>query len=132
MAQPQPAVQKLQEAAKGMADKNSPGTEAEKQKMSESLSALSKQMQEMGLQLPQIDDAINAMAANQTDLVLKDLQAATTDLEKMRDMVKQMQQLQKQMDKLGKDLAEQLKKRQPEPAHQTLRRMPNTSTSANL
>jgi|ERR1051326_820510 cellulose biosynthesis protein BcsQ len=125
-------LQKLQEAAKGMADKNSPGTEAEKQKMSESLSALSKQMQQMGLQLPQIDDAINAMAANQTDLVLKDLQAATTDLEKMRDMAKQMQQLQQQMDKLGKDLAEQLKNGQPEAAQMTLQKMAEQLKSASL
>jgi hypothetical protein len=125
-------LQKLQEAAKGMADKNSPGTEAEKQKMSESLSALSKQMQEMGLQLPQIDDAINAMAANQTDLVLKDLQAATTDLEKMRDMAKQLQQLQQQMEKMGKDLAEQLKNGQPEAAQMTLQKMTEQLKSANL
>jgi hypothetical protein len=125
-------LQKLQEAAKGMADKNSPGTDAEKQKMSESLSALSKQMEQMGLQLPQIDDAINAMAANQTDLVLKDLQAATTDLEKMRDMAKQMQQLQQQMDKLGKDLAEQLKNGQPEAAQMTLQKMAEQLKSANL
>jgi hypothetical protein len=125
-------LQKLQEAAKGMADKNSPGTEAEKQKMSESLSALSKQMQQMGLQMPQIDDAINAMAANQTDLVLKDLEAATTDLEKMRDMAKQMQQLQQQMDKLGKDLAEQLKNGQPEAAQMTLQKMAEQLKSANL
>src|SRR5580765_7669886 len=125
-------LQKLQEAAKGMADKNSPGTEADKQKMSESLSALSKQMQEMGLQLPQIDDAINAMAANQTDLVLKDLQAATNDLEKMRDMAKQLQQMQQQMDKLGKDLAEQLKNGQPEAAQMTLQKMAEQLKSANL
>jgi hypothetical protein len=125
-------LQKLQEAAKGMADKNSPGTEAEKQKMSESLSALSKQMQEMGLQLPQIDDAINALAANQTDLVLKDLQSATTDLEKMRDMAKQLQQLQQQMEKLGKDLAEQLKNGQPEAAQMTLQKMAEQLKSANL
>src|ERR1043165_4519473 len=125
-------LQKLQEAAKGMADKNSPGTEAEKQKMSESLSALSKQMQEMGLQLPQVDDAINAMAANQTDLVLKDLQSATTDLEKMRDMAKQLQQMQQQMEKLGKDLAEQLKNGQPELAQQTLQKMADQLKSANL
>jgi hypothetical protein len=128
----QKELQKLQEAAKGMADKNSPGTEAEKQKMSESLSALSKQMQEMGLQLPQIDDAINALAANQTDMVLKDLQAATTDLEKMRDMAKQMQQLQQQMEKLGKDLAEQLKNGQPEAAQMTLQKMAEQLKSANL
>jgi hypothetical protein len=125
-------LQKLQDAAKGMADKNSPGTEAEKQKMSESLSALSKQMQEMGLQLPQIDDAINAMAANQTDLVLKDLQAATTDLEKMRDMAKQLQQMQQQMEKLGKDLAEQLKNGQPEAAQMTLQKMAQELKSSNL
>jgi len=125
-------LEKLQEAAKGMADKNSPGTDAEKQKLSESLSALSKQMQEMGLQLPQLDDAINAMAANQTDLVLKDLQSATVDLEKMRDMAKSLQQLQQQMDKMGKDLAEQLKNGQPELAQQTLQKMADQLKSANV
>lgn len=128
----QKQLEKLQEAAKGMADKNSPGTEAERQKMSESLSALSRQMQEMGLQLPQLDDAINALAANQTDLVMKDLQAAVTDLEKMRDMAKSLQQLQQQMDKLGKDLAEQLKNGQPEVAQQTLQKMIDQLKSANL
>jgi hypothetical protein len=128
----QKQLEKLQEAAKGMADKNSPGTEAERQKMSESLSALSRQMQEMGLHLPQLDDAINALAANQTDLVMKDLQAAVTDLEKMRDMAKSLQQLQQQMDKLGKDLAEQLKNGQPEVAQQTLQKMIEQLKSANL
>src|SRR5205823_12140811 len=68
-------LEKLQEAARGMADKNSPANEAERQKMSEALSALSKQAQEMGMQLPQLDEAIAALAANQPDLVLKDLQA---------------------------------------------------------
>src|ERR1039457_4867547 len=92
-----------------MASKNTPGSDAERQKLSESLSALSKQMQDMGLQLPQLDDAIKAMEANQTDLVLKDLEASLTDLEKVREMAKSLQQLQQQADKLGKDLAEQLK-----------------------
>jgi hypothetical protein len=123
---------KLQEAAKGMSDKNSPGNEAERQKMSESLSALSKQAQEMGLQLPQLDEAISALAANQPDLVLKDLQAAVNDLEKMRDMAKSLQQLQQQMEKLGKDLAEQLKNGQPEAAQQTLQKMISKLNSAKL
>ncbi len=125
-------LEKLQEAAKGMADKNSPGTEAERQKLSESLSALSRQMQEMGLQLPQLDDAIKALAEDNPGLVLKDLQAATTDLEKMRDMAKSLQQLQQQMDKLGKDLAEQLKNGQPELAQATLQKMVQQLKSANL
>src|SRR5664279_4721520 len=69
-------LEKLKEAAKSMASKNSPGSEAERQKLSESMSALSKQMQDMGIQLPQVDDAIKALEANQTDLVLKDLEAS--------------------------------------------------------
>src|ERR1035438_6553458 len=113
----------VREAAKGMASKTSPGNEAERQKLSESLAALSKQMQDMGVQLPQLDEAINALAKNQTDLVLKDLEASVTDLEKMRDMAKSLQQLQQQAEKLGKDLAEQLKNGQPELAQATLQKM---------
>ena len=125
-------LEKLEAAAKSMADKNSPATEAERQKLSEALSALSKQMQEMGLQLPQLDDAIAALAANQPDLVLKDLQASLTDLEKLRDMAKALQQLQQQAEKLGKDLAEQLKNGQPEAAQMTLEKMVQQLKSANL
>ena len=126
------SLQKLQEAARGMAEKNSASGDAERQKMSESLSALSREAQDMGLQIPQLDDAINALAANQTDLFLKDLQAATNDLEKMRDMAKNLQQLQQQVEKLGKDLAEQLKNGQPEVAQQTLQKMISQLSSANL
>jgi len=125
-------LQKLQEQAKSLADKNGPGSEAEKQKLAESLAALSKQAQGMGLQLPQLDDAINALAANQTDMVLKDIEAATVDLDKMRDMAKSLQQMQQQMEKLGKDLAEQLKHGQPEAAQATMQKMIQQLKSANL
>jgi len=125
-------LEKLQEAAKGMASQNTPGSDAERQKLSDSLSALSKQMQDMGLQLPQLDEAIKALEANQTDLVLKDLAASLTDLEKMRDMAKSLQQLQQQAQKLGKDLAEQLKNGQPELAQATLQKMAAQLQSANL
>jgi hypothetical protein len=89
-------------------------------------------MQALGMQLPQLDDAMNALAANQTDLFLKDLDAATTDLEKMREMAKSLQQLQQQMEKLGKNLAEQLQNGQPEMAQQSLQRMITELNSANL
>jgi hypothetical protein len=125
-------LEKLAEAAKGMADKNSPSSESDRQKMSEALSALSKEMAEMGIQLPQIEDAIQALAANQPDLVLKDLQSSLTDLEKVRDMAKQLQQLQQKMEKMGKDLAEQLKNGQPEAAQSTLHKMISQLKSANL
>ena len=125
-------LQKLQQAAKSMADKGSASTQAERQKLSEALSALSKQAQEMGVQLPQLDEAIKALAENNPDLVLKDLQASLNDLEKTREMAKQLQQLQQQMEKLGKDLAEQLKNGQPEVAQQTLQKMIQQLKSANL
>ena len=115
-----------------MAGQNAPGSEAERQKLSESLSALSKQAQEMGLQLPQLDEAISALAENKTDLVLKDIEAATTDLEKMRDMAKSLQQLQQQMEKMGKDLAEQLKFGQAEMAQATLEKMVERLKSSTL
>src|SRR5438552_16803414 len=86
----------------------------------------------MGLQLPQLDEAIAALAANQPDLMLKDLQAALTDLEKTRDMAKSLQQLQQQMEKLGKDLDEQLKNGQPEAAQMTLQKMVSKLNAANL
>ena len=125
-------LEKLQAAAKGMADKNSAASEAEKQKISEQLSALSKQMQDMGMQLPQLDEAIKALAENNPDLVMKDIETSLTDLEKMRDMAKALQQMQQQMEKMGKDLAEQLKNGQPEAAQGTLQKMIQQLQSANL
>jgi len=63
---------------------------------------------------------------------LKDLEAATTDLEKMRDMAKSLQQMQQQMEKMGKDLAEQLKNGQPELAQTTLQKMIDQLKSSSL
>ncbi|HOX55494.1 MAG TPA: hypothetical protein P5205_00830 [Candidatus Paceibacterota bacterium] len=125
-------LEKLRESAKDMAAQNTPASEAERQKLSEALSALSKQAQDAGLQLPQLDEAIQALAADQSGLVLKDIEAAVTDLEKLRDMAKSLQQLQQQAQKLGKDLAEQLKNGQPELAQATLQKMITQLKSANL
>ena len=126
------SLEKLKESAKGMADKNSAGNDAERQKISESLSALSRQAQQMGLQMPNLDDAMEALAANQTDLFLKEMDAALNDLEKLKEMAKNLQQLQQQAEKLGKDLAEQLENGQPELAQSTLQKMIDQLNAANL
>jgi len=121
----QKEMEKLSEAAKAMADKNSPGDDAQKQQLQSSLAALSQQAQQMGLNLPQLDQALDALAANQTDRFLKDLDAAMTDLNKLNDMAKKLEQMQAQAqaDKLGKDLAEQLKFGQADAAAQTLAKL---------
>lgn len=123
---------KLQEAAKAAMSKDGGMSAADKEKMQQSMAALSKQAQEMGLQMPNLDQAIQALAANKTDLFLKDIDQQMLDLEKMRDMAKSLQQMQQQMDKMGKDLAEQLKNGQPEAAQSTLQKMINQLNSSKL
>jgi hypothetical protein len=125
-------LSKIQEAAKAAADKNGGMSQADKDKLSQSMAALAKEAQQMGMQMPDLDQAIQALAANQADMVLKDLAAATTDLEKTRDLAKSLQQMQQQMEKMGKDLAEQLKNGQPEAAQSTLQKMINQLKSSNL
>ncbi|HEX3800133.1 MAG TPA: hypothetical protein VH413_15675 [Verrucomicrobiae bacterium] len=125
-------LNKIQEAAKAAADKNGGMSQADKEKISKSMAALSKQAQQMGMQMPNMDQAIQALAANQTDMFLKDLQAETQDLEKTKDLAKSLQQMQQQMEKMGKDLAEQLKNGQPEAAQDTLKKMQDQLKSANL
>src|SRR5882724_6824547 len=125
-------LSKIQEAAKAAADKNGGMSQSEKEKLSQSMAALAKQAQEMGMQIPNMDQAIQALAANQTDMFLKDLDASVNDLEKTRELAKSMQQLQSQMEKTGMDLAEQLQNGQPEAAQATLQKMIKDLKSANL
>lgn len=125
-------LEKLQEQAKALANKTGDAADAEKQKLSAALSSLSQQAAEAGVQLPQLDDAVQALAANQTDRFMKDLEEATTDLEKLRDMSKKLQAMQAMAEKLGKDLAEQLKNGQAEAAAATLKKLAEQLKSANL
>jgi hypothetical protein len=84
---------------------------------------LARQAREAGASLESLEEAIKALESNNADLFLKDMETATHDLEKMRDMAKAMQQLQEQAAKLGKDLAEQLEKGQGKAAVETLQKM---------
>jgi hypothetical protein len=115
-------LQKMQQAAAGLPGNDAAGQQ-QKQEMSQALSDLAKKAQELGLQLPSLEDAIKALEGSQIDQFLKDLKVAEVDLEKMQAMAKAMQELQKQMAQLGKDLAEQLDKGQAEAAMQTLQKM---------
>jgi len=125
-------LEKLQTAAKAMSDKTGEAAQAEQQKLSAALSALSQEAAQAGVQLPDLNDAIEALAANQTDRFMKELDAALTDLEKLRDMKQKLEAMQAQAEKLGKDLAEQLKNGQAEAAAATLKKLSEQLKSANL
>jgi hypothetical protein len=116
-------LEKMQDTARAMASKPNGGSDAEKQQMSDSLSALSREAAEMGMQMPNLDEAIAALSAADTDKFLKDLDASLAEMDKLNSLAKQMQGLSQQMEKLGKDLAEQLSKGQADLAQSTLEKM---------
>src|SRR6185295_8883454 len=125
-------MQKLQQQAASMASKDSAGGQAAKEQLAQSLADLAKQAREAGASPEGLDEAIKALAANNPDQFIKDLETASHDLDKLRDMAKAMQALQQQAAKMGKDLAEQLQKGQAQAAQQTLQKMIDQLKSANV
>jgi hypothetical protein len=79
-----------------------------------------------------LDEAIQALAGGDIDKMLRDLDAAFLDLEKMSQMARAMRDLQQQLAELGKDLAEQLEKGQGLLAYATLKRMIKALEQADL
>ncbi len=126
-------LQKLQKALAGLPKDNSPAAAAAaRQKMAQNLADLAQQAAALGQPLPNLNDAIAALKANKTDDFQHDMDAATTDLEKLQQMAKTLQQLQQQSEKLGRDLPEQLKFGQADAARQTLQKMIDQLKSGNL
>jgi hypothetical protein len=116
-------MQKFQQAAAGMPKDDSPAAAAQRQKMAQSLSDLAEQAHELGQSLPNLDDAIAALQNSKNEAFQKDMDLATTDLEKTQELSKELQKMQQQADRDGKDLPEQLKFGQAELAQQTLNKM---------
>lgn len=125
-------MQKLQQQAANMASKDSAAGQAAREQLAQSLADLAKQAREAGAAPEGLDEAIQALAANNPDQFVKDLETASHDLEKLRDMAKAMQALQQQAVKMGKDLPEQLQKGQAQAAQQTLQKMIDQLKTPNL
>lgn len=125
-------LDKAQEAAANLPEKNDAKRKEAEEKLQQQLADLAKEAKEMGMNLPQLDEAIAALAQSQPDQVVKDLKMAEVELDRLRDMAKTLEKLQMQMDKLGKDLAEQLQNGQVEAAQATLRKMSEKLTDSKL
>jgi hypothetical protein len=128
----QKEMEKVQEAAKALAAKSGQEADDAQQKLSAALSALNQQAAQAGVDLPQIDEAIAALASANTDRFMKEIEAALKDLDKLRDMKQKLDAMQAQAEKLGKDLAEQLKNGQAEAAADTLEKLAEKLKAANL
>ena len=116
-------LQKLKDAAKGMADNNSAAAKAARQQMSQMANELARKAESLGMPLPSLDEAVAALNNAQVEQFLKDLNVAEQDLQKMADMAKMLAQLQQQAEKTGKDLAEQLKSGQAQAAIASLQKL---------
>src|SRR5207249_4109306 len=86
----QKELQKLQQAAASLPGNDSAGQQ-QKQQLSQSLADLAKKAQELGLSLPSLEGAIQALENSQIDQFLKDLKVAEVDLDKMQAMAKALQ-----------------------------------------
>jgi hypothetical protein len=128
----QKEMEKVQEAAKALASKSGQEADTARQQLSAALNALNQQAGAAGVDLPQIDEAIAALAAANADRFMKEIEAALNDLDKLRDMKQKLEAMQAQAQKLGKDLAEQLKNGQAEAAADTLEKLAEKLKSANL
>jgi hypothetical protein len=138
-AQNPDALDKLQkdlDQARAMAadlsDRSGAAAQAAKEQLAKMLSDISQRAQDLGLELPNLDEAIAALANSQFDQVLKDLQSAQIDLEKLQAMAQALKQLQQQATQMGKDLPEQLKNGEAEAAAARLNKMAEQLKSANL
>ncbi len=116
-------LQNAQKALASMPKGDSPGAGAARQQMSQSLSDLAQQARDLGQPLPDLEAAIAALQASKMDTLRGDLDAATTDLNKLKEMAQVLQKLQQQADRQGKDLPEQLEFGQSDAAQGTLQKM---------
>lgn len=129
----QKELEKAKEAAAAMANSANNNDAAMKEQLSQSLSSLQQKAAEMGLSLPNLDKALEALAGDQAELVMKQLLEMDKNLEKLKEMAQTLQQLQKSNDPVvGKDLAEKLKKGQAKSAKETLEAMAKKLATAKV
>jgi hypothetical protein len=128
----QQELQKLKEAASGLASQTGAAAQMAQAQMSQALSDLAKQAEAMGLDMANLNDAIAALKAGQIDQMLKELEVASQDLEQLKDMAQTLENLQQMAKNIGKDLAEQLQNGQAEAAVASLQKMMQELKKANL
>ena len=126
------AMQKAQQAMANLNSQNSAEAQAAREQLAQSLGELAQQMRDMGNPMPDLEEAIRALRNNQTDNVVRNLQMAMQDLEKMREMAKALQKMQQQAAGIGKDLPEQLQYGQTQAAQQRLEQMAEQLKSSEL
>jgi hypothetical protein len=126
------ALQKAQQALANLGNQTSAEAQAAREQLAQSLGELAQQMRDSGHPMPDLEEAIRALQNNQTDNVVRNLQTALQDLEKLREMAKTLQKLQQQAGGVGKDLPEQLQYGQTQSAQKRMEQMAEQLKSGDL
>ena len=122
----------VKSAAAGLPDASTPDGQQARQELAQSMANLAKMAEQMGLEIPNIDEALQALESSDIDQFLKNMDIAGEDLEKMADLAKAMNNLQMQMAQIGETLGEQLNKGQVPAAIESLQKMMELLDSAQL
>ena len=119
-------------AAAGLPDANSPEGQQARLEFAQSMADLARMAEKIGLEMPNIDEALQALESSDIDQFLKNVDFAGEDLQKMADLAKAMQNLQMKMPEIGKTLGEQLENGQVPAAIESLQKMMGQLATAQL
>ena len=122
----------VKDAAAGLPDPSSPEGQQARLELAQSMADLARMAEQMGLEMPNIDEALQALESSDIDQFLKNMDFAGEDLQKMEDLVKAMQNLQMQMAEIAKTLGEQLENGQVPAAIESLQKMMGQLATAQL
>ena len=122
----------VRDAAAGLPDPSSPEGQQARLELAQSMADLARMAEQMGLEMPNIDEALQALESSDIDQFLKNMDFAGEDLQKMEDLAKAMQNLQMQMAENGKTLGEQLENGQVPAAIESLQKMMGQLATAQL
>ena len=122
----------VKDAAAGLPDPSSPEGQQARLELAQSMADLARMAEQMGLEMPNIDEALQALESSDIDQFQKNMDFAGEDLQKMEDLAKAMQNLQMQMAENGKTLGEQLENGQVPAAIESLQKMMGQLATAQL
>jgi len=122
----------VKDAAAGLPDPSSQEGQQARLELAQSMADLARMAEQMGLEMPNIDEALQALESSDIDQFLKNMDFAGEDLQKMEDLAKAMQNLQMQMAENGKTLGEQLENGQVPAAIESLQKMMGQLATAQL
>ena len=122
----------VKDAAAGLPDPSSPEGQQARLELAQSMADLARMAEQMGLEMPNIDEALQALESSDIDQFLKNIDFAGEDLQKMENLAKAMQNLQMQMAEIGKTLGQQLENGQVPAAIESLQKMMGQLATAQL